>query len=251
MANFSTHLYGAAVVSSAAALGLHSAGLADTTQAQTYFAIGVIGGLLPDIDADSSRPVRAFFSFTGALAAFLVCFALVDRFPVVELALIWSLVYLTVRYGVFEVFIRFTVHRGIWHSWLAMLFVALATANLAYWALGLPAWDAWVCAGFVAIGYLTHLCLDEIASVDLLNSRVKRSFGTAMKPFSLRSPGASLAMAAAAALLLFSAPSLMPVIEAGRSLDEAWASRVERPQRPSSWFAGWPTALGVPVVGEP
>jgi hypothetical protein len=37
----------------------------------------------------------------------------------------------------------------------------------------------------VGIGYLTHLVLDEFYSVDLFNRKIKRSFGTALKPFSL------------------------------------------------------------------
>jgi hypothetical protein len=45
---------------------------------------------------------------------------------------------------------------------------------------------SWLAGGFALLGYLTHLVLDEIASVDLLGNRVKRSFGTAIKPFSLR-----------------------------------------------------------------
>ena len=34
---------------------------------------------------------------------------------------------------------------------------------------------------FVSVGYVIHLVLDEIYSVDLTGARVKRSFGTALK----------------------------------------------------------------------
>lgn len=239
MANFATHLYGAAAVSSAAALGLYSLGLAEGGEAQVYFAIGVVGGLLPDIDSDSSTPVRAFFSIVGAGAAFVVSFACVERFPLLELALIWILVFALVRFGVFEVFARFTVHRGVWHSWLATLFVMLGTANIGYWLMALDPWRSWIAALFVGLGYLTHLCLDELASVDLLNSRVKRSFGTAFKPFSLASRWAPLAMLSGVMLLALLAPSPTPVIERAARLADAPPLRTARLWRAPPWLARW------------
>jgi hypothetical protein len=216
MANFNTHLYGGALVSSAAALGLYSAGLAGPQETQTFFFLGVAGGLLPDIDSDSSAPVRGFFTLLGIALAFLVSFALVGRFPVLELVLIWGAVFLVVRYGVFELFARCTVHRGAWHSWLAAVFVGLATANAAHHLLGLSAWESWVGGIFVALGYFTHLCLDELASVDLLGNRVKRSFGTALKPFSTAAPWASAIMLAGAIALAYAAPTFTPVMRAWR-----------------------------------
>lgn len=213
MASFATHLYGAAAVSSTAALGMFTQGLANASEAQAYFTAGVIGGVLPDIDSDSSTPVRAFFSLIGAAAAFAVCFALIEQIALFELALVWGLVFVAVRYGIFEIFTHFTVHRGVWHSWLAALFAALAAANLAYWAADRSPWESWVYAGFVGLGYLTHLLLDEMASVDLLGHRIKRSFGTALKPFSYHSPWSSLGMAGATMLLILAAPSPAPVLD--------------------------------------
>ena len=104
-------------------------------------------------------------------------------------------------------FARFTVHRGIWHSWLGIAFATLATVDLAYWLLREPAQGAWVAGGMVGLGYFTHLCLDELSSVDLMSSRVSRSFGTALKPFSLSDPFSSLSMAAAVGALAWFAPA--------------------------------------------
>ena len=214
MANITTHLYGGAAVASIASLGVYSLGLADTRQAQLYFALGTIGGLLPDIDSDSSTPVRGFFTLMGVVLAFLVTFALVGKVPLVELGLVWLGVFCSVRFGVFEVFSRFTVHRGVWHSWLALFFVAAVTVNLAYWFIETPALEAWLSGLFVATGYVTHLCLDEIASVDLLNSRVKRSFGTALKPCSFASLSSSGLMLAGLLVLIYLAPGFDPVLVA-------------------------------------
>lgn len=213
MASFSQHLYGAAAVSSAASLGVYSLGWAGPRQTQVLFLLGVAGGLLPDIDSDGSKPVRAFFALLGVVFAFLACFALVGRYPLIELALVWCLIFALVRYLVFEVFAHLTVHRGIWHSWLAVAIAGVGSADLAYHVADASPWDAWLAGAFVALGYFTHLCLDELASVDLLGHRVRRSFGTALKPFSIASPGASLAMLAAVVVLWLQAPSLRPVLE--------------------------------------
>ena len=208
MANFQTHLNGGIFVRGAAVLALHGAGLVEPGATLGYFVFGVAGSLLPDLDADASKPVRAFFNVLGVATAFIITLPLVGRLLALELALLWGGVYLLVRYLVFEVFTRLTTHRGIWHSWLGLAATALMAVNLAHWGLGQDATSAWLSGLMVAIGYLTHLGLDELFSVDLLNSRVKRSFGTALKPFSLSDPRSSVGMGVLVLVLIWFAPNL-------------------------------------------
>ncbi len=222
MASFRGHLYGGVVVSAAAGLGVDHLEWARPDQILVLFVLGVVGGLLPDIDADNSTPLRAMFTLLGVGAAFLVSFAMVDDIAPGALVLLWGAVFLLVRFGLFEVFCRFTVHRGVWHSWLAMAFVSLATANAAHHLTGVSVWESWLAAGFVALGYLIHLGLDEIAGVDLLNHRVKRSFGTALKPFSTTSPAASMTMFLGTLVLIYSAPTIVPVVTAIKALPPDW-----------------------------
>ncbi len=212
MADFNVHLYGAATSSGLAALSVHSLGWTGPRQVLVCFLVGVAGGLLPDIDCPKSTPIRGFFTLIGLVLAFSMTFSFAGRFPLMGLALIWALVFVTVRYGVFVLFARYTVHRGIWHSGLAALAAGLASANLAYHAVGLTAWESWLAGLFMVLGYLTHLCLDEIASVDLQGRRIRRSLGSALKPFSLDYPWASLAMLLAVLVLGASAPSLAPLV---------------------------------------
>ena len=54
MANFQTHLNVGIVVSAATTLSLHMAGLIAGAQTMPLFTLGVVGSLLPDIDADAS-----------------------------------------------------------------------------------------------------------------------------------------------------------------------------------------------------
>jgi len=237
MANFAGHLYGAAAVSSVGALGVYSLGWTQPEQTQLLFLLGVAGGLLPDIDSDNSTPVRAFFTVLGVVSAFLVSFSLVGWFPVLQLALIWGATFVLVRYGVFEVFARFTVHRGVWHSWLGVAFAGLASTNAGFHLARLSAWDAWLVGGFVALGYVTHLLLDELASVDLLGNRVRRSFGTALKPFSVAHPWASLGMLAVVIALSIPAPTVRPVLQAGSSLDLSMRALQTRLIGKQGWMA--------------
>ena len=207
MANFRTHLNGGILISGAAVLSLHRLGAVPEGLTLVLFGLGVIGSLLPDIDADASAPVRAFFGVLGAALAFAYTLPLAGRHPPLTLAAIWVGLFVSVRFLLGELFARFTVHRGIWHSWLAAGFAALAAVNLAHWLFDLDASAAWASGLMVGIGYLTHLVLDELSSVDLLNTRVRRSFGTALKPFSLKDPLSSLAMLAALAVLAWMAPT--------------------------------------------
>jgi hypothetical protein len=208
MANFQTHLNGGIFTSGAAVLALHEVGLVEPGATFGYFALGVAGSLLPDIDADASKPVRAFFNVLGVAAGFFIALPMIGKLLPMELVLIWVGVYLCVRYLVFELFNRLTVHRGIWHSWLGIGVATLATVNIAFWGLQRSPESAWVAGLMVGIGYLTHLCLDELYSVDLLNSRVKRSFGTALKPFSLGDLRSSFGMLAVVLVLGWLAPRL-------------------------------------------
>ncbi|MFD2113705.1 metal-dependent hydrolase [Thiorhodococcus fuscus] len=206
MANFQTHLNVGILASAGATLGLHVAGLVPGSDTLALFALGVIGSLLPDIDSDTSKPVNGLFSVLGAGLAFAMTLPLTDRFLPLELTLIWVGVFLCVRYGFFEIFTRFTVHRGVWHSWLGIAATSLAATNIAYWMWGQPPESAWTAGLMVGIGYFTHLCLDELFSVDLFNSRLKRSFGTALKPFSFDDRWSSLSMLAVCVALAWVAP---------------------------------------------
>ena len=226
MADFHTHLNAGILVSGAATVGLHALGLVAPGQTLTLFALGVTGSLLPDIDADASAPVRGTFGMLGAVLAFAWTLPLMGRFLPLELAAIWCGLFLAVRFLLQMAFARFTVHRGIWHSWLGIAFATLATVDLAYWLLREPAQAAWIAGGMVGLGYLTHLCLDELYSVDLMSSRVNRAFGTALKPFSLSDPLSSLSMAAAVGALAWFAPAAK-VMQVPKILEfTVWAEQV-------------------------
>ncbi len=181
MANFKTHLAVAAACSGVMATGFLEAGVAAPRDVGLYFVMGTLGGILPDIDADHSVPGRMMFSFFALVIAFLTLFSRAGVYSIAELSILWAVTYVVVRYVIFLMFARLSVHRGVFHSLLAAAFFGLLTTSLAYHLFRLSTLGAWMSGLFVSVGYMIHLVLDEVYSVDLTGARVKRSFGTALK----------------------------------------------------------------------
>ncbi|BBL74967.1 metal-dependent hydrolase [Methylomagnum ishizawai] len=207
MANFKTHLYAASGIGGLAAIACMKAGAVSYPETPLLLALGTLGGLLPDIDSEHSVPVRIGFNLLALALAFLVMFQFAGKYTVLELAAIWLAVFLAVRYGVLEVFNACTRHRGIFHSVLAAVFFALCTVDLSAHLFDRPNALAWLHGAFIGMGYLVHLVLDEMYSVDLLNRRLKLSFGSALKPASFKNWRATLLMALAVVMVYSAAPS--------------------------------------------
>jgi hypothetical protein len=169
-----------------------------------------------------------FFSF-----AVLLMFA--HRFSVAELWILWLGTLLTVRYVAHFIFHRMSYHRGIYHSILAGLFFAFFTAVIYRHLLGRPEGVAWLAAAFMFIGYLVHLTLDEIYSVDVMDTRIKASFGTALKFLDGKHPGHSTAMALAVVAAFWFTPSMKPLIDGLRSRD-MWVGLHQRLLPKDRWF---------------
>lgn len=206
MANFKTHLIAATTMSGMASVGLLSLQLAKPWEAGGYFLLGVLGGLLPDIDSDKSTPLTLIFYFLSLYCAFALVFNLAVQYSYIELLAIWGAVYFAIRYLVLRIMTKMTVHRGIFHSLLAVVFVAMLMVNISFHILHKTPYVAWNSGLFIGIGYLVHLCLDELYSVDLNNKRMKKSFGTALKLFSLENFHSSVLMTIIVCVLMHYAP---------------------------------------------
>jgi hypothetical protein len=183
MADFKTHI----AFSTAIGAGLGVAG-------HFYFGLPIetsilgaglcsVSGMLPDLDSDSGTPVREMSTFAASVIPMLM----LPRFE----AFAWSkemmvlaaaIVYCVIRFGVVEIFKRYTVHRGMWHSIPAcavcglLTFLIVADLNLQI---------RFYKSAAVMLGFFSHLLLDEIWSVNVRVGRlnVKKSFGTAIKFF--------------------------------------------------------------------
>jgi hypothetical protein len=235
MANFTTHIAVGTVAAGALATLTLAADVVAPENLVAVTMAGVLGSVLPDIDLKDSRPSRAMFAGLAIFFSFAVLFNAATQYSIAELWALWLGTLLLVRYGLHSVFHRLAVHRGIWHSIIAGLFSAAATAVVFKYALGKHEGVAWLAAGFLFIGFLVHLILDEIYSVDVMDTRVKSSFGTALKLFDRRHPGASAAMALAAVLAIWLAPSPRPFID-GMASRDMWAGLNRRLLPEESWF---------------
>lgn len=206
MANFNTHLAVAAVGSGLCATVAMAGNAAPNSYLLTLTLAGAIGGILPDIDLENAVPSRILFNALGVVLAFIALFTLRKQYSIAELWIVWLGVYLAVRYGVFMIFHQRTKHRGIFHSLLAGGFFMVLTAIIFNRLLGEPPALAWLTGFFLLIGFIIHLVLDEIYSVDIEGASIKRSFGSALKPFDYHSLKTSLLMAAAFVLAIAIAP---------------------------------------------
>ncbi|RMG93137.1 MAG: hydrolase [Zetaproteobacteria bacterium] len=206
MANFSVHIGVAGALSLAAAGACIQQGLVDHGEATVLIALGTVAGVLPDVDSDHSISVRMVFGFLGFALAAAIVFLFLDQQPLGWLLGWAALAAVFMRHVVYPAFAHLTIHRGLFHSIPAALLAGLATAALTLGALHWPPMLSWLAAGFVSGGYLLHLVLDELYSVNLAGHRLKSSFGSAMTLFSLREWRGYLALYLALLLVWFWIP---------------------------------------------
>ncbi len=210
MADFKTHITTSCVLGGGyAALGAYY-GLPIEASLVAGGLCG-IGGMLPDIDSDSGVPVRETMGFAAAVTPML----LVDRFQHMglnyeQMVLAGGGSYLFVRFGIAKLLMRYTVHRGMFHSIPAVLiFTGLAFLICGSTNLHLRYFKA---VG-VFIGVMSHLTLDEIYSIEWAGGRwrFKKSFGTALKLWgdSMWANFSTYWKLAAVIVLILSEPSIM------------------------------------------
>ena len=180
MADFRTHLS----VSTALGVGYGAAAAQPVgfppDAALLAAGLTAVGGMLPDLDSGPGRPIREL----SGLAAAIIPLLLLPRFERAEtgteaVLVTMSGLYLLIRYGVPAVLKRVTVHRGMFHSVPAMLIAGL----VVYLQYGGPVRTKLLLGGGVMIGFLSHLLLDELYSVDFNGVRVRLNAyaGTAVK----------------------------------------------------------------------
>lgn len=163
--------------------GTASVFLMGFTPAQGFLA-GVmtwVAGMLPDLDSQTGRPVREIFGLLAALVPFEMMGHLLEWGGNPEGAMAYAIgIYAAIRYGGSYILGKLSVHRGMFHSIPAMI-IAAEIAFLGYKSESLIAKG--LMAGGVGLGFLSHLVLDEIYSVQWngVTIRLKKSAGSAIK----------------------------------------------------------------------
>jgi len=181
MADFNTHITTSTVVGVGVGVVGHFVFDFPLTTCMVGAGLCSLSGILPDLDSGSGRPLRE----TSAVLAAVVPMLMVDRFQHMgmnaeAIALAGGLVYIVIRFGVAEIFKKYTTHRGMWHSVPAAISCTLA----AFIVVSGESLDIRVFkSAAVFIGFMVHLILDEIWSVEWKGTHFsfKKSFGTAIK----------------------------------------------------------------------
>ena len=183
MADFRTHLTFSTLMGAGYGTAAHM--LYDVPLSTGLLAGGLcsVSGMLPDVDSGSGRPLRESMSFAAAVVAMMM----VERFRSLgmspeSIVLIGAGVYLLIRFGIGKLLQRYTVHRGMFHS----LPAAVIAGEFAFLvASGEDVRIRCYKAGAVVVGYLSHLLLDELYSIEWHRGRLrlKSSFGSALKLF--------------------------------------------------------------------
>lgn len=158
-------------------------GFSPTQGALAGYLAGV-GGMLPDLDSPTGKPGQEIFSLTAAVAPLVLIGSILKwaKLPTdtETVMLTMLLMYFAIRYGGAWFVSKLSVHRGMFHSIPANLIAAEVT-YLFYPSDNIIV--KWLMAGAIAIGFFSHLLLDEIYSIGWSGAlpKVKKSFGTAIK----------------------------------------------------------------------
>lgn len=182
MANFNTHIFGAAAVVSLGAVCATKLFDLSMPEGAALMIAGTVGGVLPDLDLRASEPSKALFSILGLFTGLIWLFANLQDLTGLELWLGTILVYLLVRFPLGFIFHKLTTHRGAMHSLIAAIMFSVVTCAIAWQHMQTSALQSWLLGASVLAGVLTHLTLDELYSVDFTGVRIRRSFGSALKP---------------------------------------------------------------------
>jgi membrane-bound metal-dependent hydrolase YbcI (DUF457 family) len=162
--------------------------ITDPTHLGVLFALCAFSSILPDFDIDTGIPFYLIFGTMSVACTGVVLYYTIAGHPTnvyvligvpfATLLICWFVVGTIVKHC--------THHRGIWHSMPMLLVVSLGTYVASVY-LNQVKETAALYAAAMAVGYLSHLWLDELwSNVDADGNpfTYKRSLGTAMKFFS-------------------------------------------------------------------
>ena len=192
-------------------------------------------GMLPDIDSDSSKS----FQECIYLAAGIGCILTVSRLRQydgidTDFAMFGgAMVLLLIRFGLGAWIKKVTVHRGMIHS----IPMSILSGQLTFFVVTGTIEERLLKAAALTAGFLSHLILDEIFSIDSTGAklRLKKSFGTALKWSNPQKPGPIVIIYALILCLGFAGFSHPDVIERRKSGIE-FAEQLPTQHEPSATF---------------
>lgn len=181
MASFETHLTVASVVVGCLTVPLLSASIVTPYEGVLLLFFGTVGGLLPDLDSDNSIPIKIAFKLLSLIVPLLLIFNFMNDLTLLKIILLWIFLTLCLYLLFYNVLLKLTVHRGVFHTLgMGVIFGGITTEFLLH-VVDVDISLSILCGVYLSLGFFVHLLLDEIYSVNLLGARVKKSFGSAFK----------------------------------------------------------------------
>ncbi len=183
MAAFKTHLTGGIITGlSLCSIGYFTIEL-NLPQAVSLIFTGSIGGLLPDLDHDSGKPLELLFSLISIVIPTLLLTQIIPPGNISPEILITYFLccYLVINFPICSLIKKITVHRGIMHS----IPFSILFAQTTYFLFNSSGQSfAAMTSLSIFTGCMTHLLLDEYHSLTFkfgIIPHLKRSAGSALK----------------------------------------------------------------------
>jgi len=181
MASFAQHVNTAVVISGITIAPLYSSSLIDINQSLALLFFGMIGGILPDIDLENSKPIQITSSILSIFIPLLAILTLLDSLSISKMLFIWLLSAMLLHFFIFRILLHFTIHRGVIHTIPMGVLFAQSINILFYHVLEFEQLFSLLCGIFLFLGFIIHLLLDEIVSLNAFGMSFKKSLGTALK----------------------------------------------------------------------
>lgn len=181
MATFEQHVNIAVIVTGITIAPIYASGVISTSEAFILLTLGLIGGILPDLDSDTSKAVQIAFKIMSTFLPLLLLLSTSETLPLVDMIVIWLISGVILQIIFTKLFLNFTTHRGIFHTipmgiLFGLLIISLFENYLAY-----NLYFSTLAGIFLFLGFNIHLLLDEFISLNAFGMKVKKSLGTAFK----------------------------------------------------------------------
>ena len=164
MADFKTHVAGGVLVGGTfSALSFISFEM-NIVQSFAVFTLGLLGGILPDLDSDSGKPL----SLISGMLSVLFPALLLSQIPTQQysspefLISYFTFCYLVINYIICELIKKMTIHRGIMHS-IPFSFLCAEITYLLFDSADKNM--STMAASAVFFGCFIHLILDELHAI--------------------------------------------------------------------------------------
>jgi len=206
MAAFQEHINIAVLSVGMLIVPFHSMGLLDIEQSLVALFFGVLGGIFPDLDSDTSKPIQGVFKILSITLPLIFILSFKTTFSIIEMLEIWAVTTLVLRLVFFNLFVSMTQHRGIFHSIPMGILFAQLVVILCLKLFKIDIEISFLYGFFMFFGFFIHLLLDELYSVNALGIKVKKSFGTALKLYDSNNKSGTLILYILITLLWFNLP---------------------------------------------